>query len=221
VGSVKEIEIIEKAEENKMGIGRFHFSDRYSVFDWGQMPDLIEGKGSSLCIVGAFFFEKLSEKGIKTHYRGLIDEYGNLKKLNEIEKPVSIMEISLVRVLKPSFSAGKYDYSIYKKEKGNFLIPLEIIYRNGIPAGSSILKRLKSGEIKLEDLGLTHFPKEGEKLEKPIFDVSTKLELKDRYISWDEAKNIENLYKSFANELTGKKFFDCPPLNEVISSLIS
>lgn len=342
MGSVKDIEIIEKVEGNKMGTGRFHFSDRYSVFDWGQMPDLIEGKGVSLCIVGAYFFEKLAEKGIKTHYRGLIDEKGELKKLNEIEKPVSIMEISLVRVLKPSFSAGKYDYSVYKKEKGNFLIPLEIIYRNGISAGSSILKRLKSGEVKLEDLGLDHFPKEGEKLEKPIFDVSTKLELKDRYISWDEArniacltdseieemkkilsivnktiteevnklglenedgkiefafdpdrnfmivdvvgtldecrftynginlskevarqyyrktdwykeverakkqakekgienwkslckigpeklpeqlkKNIENLYKSFANELTGKKFFNSPPLSEVISSLAS
>ncbi|MCD6220681.1 phosphoribosylaminoimidazolesuccinocarboxamide synthase [bacterium] len=201
MGSVKDIEIIEKAEGNRMGIGRFHFSDRYSVFDWGQMPDLIEGKGVSLCIVGAYFFEKLAEKGIKTHYRGLIDEKGELKKLNEIEKPVSIMEISLVRVLKPSFSAGKYDYSVYKKEKGNFLIPLEIIYRNGISAGSSILKRLKSGEAKLEDLGLDHFPKEGEKFEKPIFDVSTKLELKDRYISWDEAKEIASLSDKEVEEM--------------------
>jgi len=80
MGSVKDIEIIEKAEGNRMGIGRFHFSDRYSVFDWGQMPDLIEGKGVSLCIVGAYFFEKLAEKGIKTHYRGLIDEKGELKR---------------------------------------------------------------------------------------------------------------------------------------------
>jgi len=34
-------------------------------------------------------------------------------------------------------------------------------------------------------------------------------------------KIIENLYKSFANELTGKKFFDSPPLNEVIKEYTS
>jgi len=128
VGSVKEIEIIKRAEENKMGIGRFHFSDRYSVFDWGQMPDLIEGKGASLCIVGAYFFEKLSEKGIKTHYRGLIDEDGNLKKLNEIEKPVSIMEISLVRVrfLNHLFLLENMTILLIKKKKGTFSFLLKL-----------------------------------------------------------------------------------------------
>ncbi|HOV22331.1 MAG TPA: phosphoribosylaminoimidazolesuccinocarboxamide synthase [bacterium] len=190
MGSVKDLEIIKKAEKDKMGIGRFHFSDRYSVFDWGEMPDNIDGKGASLCIVSAFFFEKIERKGIKTHYRGVVDKNGNLRKFGEIERPVSTMEISLVRVLKPTFSSGKYDYSIYKKEKGNFLIPLEIIYRNGIPSGSSILKRLKNGELNLSDIGLDHFPVEGEKLEKPIFDISTKLEMKDRYISLKEGKEI-------------------------------
>ncbi|GAG55731.1 unnamed protein product, partial [marine sediment metagenome] len=38
-GSVKDLEILSRPEDNKMGIGRFHFSDRYSVFDWGEMPD--------------------------------------------------------------------------------------------------------------------------------------------------------------------------------------
>ena len=56
-----------------MGIGRFHFSDRYSVFDWGEMPDHIEGKGAALCLMGAYCFEHLEEKGVKTHYRGLVE----------------------------------------------------------------------------------------------------------------------------------------------------
>ena len=57
MGSVKDLEVIKKPKRNEMGIGRFHFSDRYSVFDWGRMPDLIEGKGEALCIMGAYCFE--------------------------------------------------------------------------------------------------------------------------------------------------------------------
>ena len=82
MGSVKDLEVIEKAEETKSGIGRFQFSDRYSVFDWGEMPDLITNKGKALCIMGAYFFEKLNEMGMPTHYRGLV-ENGQVKQLNQ------------------------------------------------------------------------------------------------------------------------------------------
>jgi len=87
----------------------------------------------------------------------------------------------------------KYDYGVYTPELRNFLIPLEIIYRNGLPEGSSVFKRLEEGLITVEELGLDHYPKAGEKLEEPIFDVSTKLEEKDRYVSWAEAQRIASL----------------------------
>ena len=58
------------------GTGRFLFSDRYSVFDWGEMPDHIDGKGAALCLMGAYCFEQLEKKGVKTHYHGLVDENG-------------------------------------------------------------------------------------------------------------------------------------------------
>ena len=57
MGSVKDLKIIEKATENKAGVGQFYYSDRYSVFDWGEMPDAIKDKGKALCMMGAFFFE--------------------------------------------------------------------------------------------------------------------------------------------------------------------
>ena len=76
MGSVKDLEVINKPQKGKMGIGRFHFSDRYSVFDWGEMPDHIDGKGAALCLMGACCFEKLEEKGVRTHYRGLVDKSG-------------------------------------------------------------------------------------------------------------------------------------------------
>ncbi len=191
MGSVKDLVIIKEAKDNITGIGRFIFSDHYSVFDWGRMPNVIEDKGKALCIIGAYFFEKLNEKEIKNHYIGLV-ENGKIKKLDELENPTNIMQFKLLRVFKPKTRNG-YDYSIYKKEKTNFLIPLEIIYRNSLPAGSSIFKRLKEGKIRIEDLGISKMPKEGEKLPKPIIDVSTKLEEVDRYISWEEAKEVAGL----------------------------
>ena len=59
MGSVKDLEIIKKPDKDKHGIGRFHFSDRYSVFDYGEMPDMIENKGKALCMLSAYFFEIL------------------------------------------------------------------------------------------------------------------------------------------------------------------
>ena len=180
-----------------MGVGRFHFSDRYSVFDWGEMPDHIEGKGEALCLMGAFCFERLEEKGIKTHYRGLVDSDGKVVKFKNLKHASSSMEVSLVNVYKPEthLEQGKltYDYSVYTPKLKNCLIPLEIIYRNGLPEGSSVFKRLEQGKTTLKDLGLDHYPKPGERFAKPLFDVSTKLEQTDRYVTWEEAKKIAGL----------------------------
>jgi len=192
VGSVKDLIIVENPKEKKAGRGYFVFSDRYSVFDWGEMPDHIDGKGASLCITSSYFFEKLKEKGVKTHYIGVV-EGEKTKKLNELSSPTNKMEVKLLRVIKPRKNENGYDYSVYKNEKGNYLIPVEVIYRNSLPQGSSLLRRLKEGKIKPEDIGLNKIPEEGEVLEKPIIELSTKLEETDRYISWDEGKEISNL----------------------------
>jgi phosphoribosylaminoimidazole-succinocarboxamide synthase len=161
------------------------------------MPDKIEGKGAALCIMGAYCFERLEKKGIKTHYRGLITEKGETATVKELKQPTNIMEISLVNVFRPRAitEGGKleYDYSKFTPSLTNYLIPLETIYRNGLPEGSSIFKRLEQGVISIRDLGLDHYPKPGERLTKPVFDVSTKLEEKDRYLTWEEAKKIAGL----------------------------
>ncbi len=197
MGSVKDLEIIKKPTVDAMGIGRFHFSDRYSVFDWGEMPDHIGAKGAALCLMGAYCFEQLERKGVKTHYRGLVAANGRAVRLNALNQPENIMEVSLVNIYKPQTSVvnGKvvHDYSVYVTSTKNCLIPLEIIYRNGLPQGSSVFKRLEQGQITFKDLGLRHYPKPGEQFAKPIFDVSTKLEETDRYVTWHEAQKIAGL----------------------------
>src|SRR4030065_1977110 len=197
MGSVKDLELVKKSTKTRMGIGRFHFSDRYSVFDWGEMPDLIEEKGAALCIMGAYSFEKLEDKGIKTHYHGLVTPNGKIVTTDQLEKPVNVMEVNFVNVLRPKSykKTGKlaYDYSVFTPHLTNYLIPLEIIYRNGLPEGSSVFKRLEQGQLTILDLVLSHYPKPGDRMSKPIFDVSTKLEETDRYLTWKEAREIAGI----------------------------
>lgn len=198
MGSVKDLEVVNKPTRDVMGVGRFHFSDRYSVFDWGGMPDRIEGKGAALCLMGAYCFERLEDREeINTHYRGLVTQEGELVSFEGLKQPTNIMEFDLVNVLKPEtyLENGKlkHDYSLYTPNLDNCLIPLEIIYRNGLPEGSSVFKRLETGSVTIEELGLDHYPEPGESLSQPILDVSTKLEEKDRYITWEEAQQMAGL----------------------------
>lgn len=200
MGSVKDLVIIKNPTANEPGIGRFVFSDRYSVFDWGEMPNHIADKGKAICLATAYFFEKLETLGIKTHYRGVV-ENGVPKRLAELQAPQNVIEIKLLRVLKPPVQNDRYDYSIYQQERANFLIPLEIIYRNSLPAGSSVFRRLQSGSLQLSDLGLEQMPQPGQVLSSPIFDLSTKLETTDRYLTWAEARQIASLSTPELEEL--------------------
>lgn len=194
MGSVKDLKIFKNAENLNEGEGEFVFSDRYSVFDWGEMPDHIDGKGKALCMLSAYFLDLLEKQGIKTHFTGLL-ENGKLLKYSDVKTPVNVMRVKMVRVIKPLYNKenNTYDYSEYEIGMKNYLIPLEIIYRNKLPEFSSVFKRLKSGSITYKELGLEKEPVPGEKLSKPILDVSTKLEHFDRYLSWDEAKKISGL----------------------------
>jgi len=212
MGSVKDLKILREPGGNKLGTARFIFSDRYSVFDWGEMPDHIPNKGAAIALLGAYLFEKLEERGIPTHYLGLVEE-GQAKKVFSIKNPVSTMEVKLLHVVRPKLKDDRYDYSNYRRKKGGFLIPLEVIYRNFLPEGSSVFRRLENGQIKPEHLGLDSMPVAGQKLDPPFIDVSTKLEITDRYLAWDEAQHISALSD---DEMAGLK-----DLTNTINALIT
>lgn len=107
------------------------------------------------------------------------------------------MKVKLYNVVKPIKTSEGYDYSPFLNPPKNYLIPLEIIYRNTLPEGSSVFRRMERGEITLEQLGLKELPKPGQKLDKPIIDFSTKLEDEDRYLSYETAKEISGLGDEF------------------------
>ena len=55
-GSVKDIRGVEGQSPYV-----FEFSDRYSVFDWGEMPDELDGKGEALAVMAWLFFDLLGD----------------------------------------------------------------------------------------------------------------------------------------------------------------
>lgn len=199
----------------------FEFSDRYSIFDWGQMPDQLSGKGESLAFLAWFFFDflgkkenwvnwqapakfadsatlkQLRERGVPHHAIGLVG--GDLKSMpldRELVSPTRLLAVNPVNVIDPDSEVkdGKlvWDYSAYAKKPVNALVPLEVIFRFGVPEGSSLLKR--TGDLAYcNDIGLAAAPKSGDRFDLPVIELSTKLENKDRYISYSEAKEIAGL----------------------------
>jgi len=192
MGSVKDLKVLSPATKSEYGKAIFHFSDRYSVFDWGEMPDTIPFKGAATAILGAYFFEKLESLGYETHYIGLVEDDKPMP-ISELSSPSDSMMIDLVNVYHPTNNQGIYDYSVYTQVDNNLLIPLEIIYRNFLPKGSSVFKRLLKGELNYTDLKLDAYPIPDTQLQIPFIDFSTKLEITDRYISPAEAEQISGL----------------------------
>jgi phosphoribosylaminoimidazole-succinocarboxamide synthase len=220
MGSVKDLLVTEPAYEDRPGVGTFVFSDRYSVFDWGEMPDHLAGKGRALAAMAAFNFEELERRGMRTHYRGLVADDGRNLRFDELEEGgggSAVMQVALARVYRPEmreyFRAGspeiRFDYSFFESNRGrlnNYLIGLEIIFRNGLPLGSSMLKRLEEArtvsdprsriravKALLRELGVKQEPKAGEMLPRPIMSFTTKLEPGDRALSEAEALRLSGL----------------------------
>jgi len=207
MGSVKDVEVIRKPTETELGLGYFHFSDRYSVFDWGEMPDHVSMKGAALAIMGAKSFELLEKAGIKTHYLGLVED-GEIKRVDDLSRPSDVMAVKLTRVIYPRKVDKGYDYSFFKDNRGqidNYLVPLECIYRNALPLGSSMFGKLRDGRVSLDELGLTAQPNPGDWLPEPKYDFSTKLEESgDRFVKGEEPFEISGLTRESFADLEAK-----------------
>jgi phosphoribosylaminoimidazole-succinocarboxamide synthase len=190
--SVKEIHVDREPSDEGLGRGRFYFTDDYSVFDWGRMPDQIPDKGAALCTMGAANFELLDVNHVPTHYRGVYEEAdsgaGEPKELGECETPPRTMAIELARVPELPVDGEAYDYEAFHAAAGDgYVIPLEIVFRNTVPEGSSLRKRRSPDEFGLSG---EEWPDEPVDLPEPIVEFSTKFEEQDRYLSRPEADAI-------------------------------
>ncbi len=204
IGSVKDIYEAENGNHEEL---IFRFSDRYSVFDWGEMPDHIEGKGESLAYLGRVFFEYLAKPDNwrdwrpKTITLGPKEEeiLGRVKKygignhfLGNVEGDPRAFRVKKIKIERPEFKNGKYDYTQYQNKLEDTLIPLEVVFRFGVPEGSSLLTRVDDDSYR-RILGLHHRPQIGERFHRPLVEFSTKLESTDRYISYSDAQQMSGL----------------------------
>ena len=188
--SVKNFRVDRPATADALGRGAFAFTDDYSAFDWGKMPDEIPDKGASLCTMGAFNFGLLEKAGVPTHYRGVVvdGEELSLDEALSAGQPPREMAIDLTQVPKLPFEDGSYDYDAYREAAGtNYLVPLEIVFRNRVPVGSSLRGRSAPAD---HGLVLESWPDEPVDLPEPVIEFSTKYEKQDRYLARAEADEI-------------------------------
>jgi phosphoribosylaminoimidazole-succinocarboxamide synthase len=164
----------------------FEYTDDYSVFDWGKMPDPIRGKGEALARLAEFFFRALEDER-QWNSLGLWDD-------PRIREALPLRHhflgrdgnrIRVVRVDVPRLSQARvggvlvYDYRYERKPTQ--LIPLEVIFRFGAPKGSSLLKRKDWYPFPIH---------EGAEFEQPLIEFSTKLESGDRMLTYQEATHL-------------------------------
>ncbi len=183
--SVKEFRVSVEPTPTDLGRGAFIFTDAYSVFDWGQMPDDIPNKGAALCLMGGANFEALENAGIPTHYLGV---GSSATRTTDIDEPVTEMMIELTQTPQLPYADGEYDYEAFHEVAGgNYLIPLEIVFRNEVPVGSSLRRRTAPED---HDLEFSAWPDVAVTLAEPIVEFSTKFEETDRYLSTEEADEL-------------------------------
>ena len=170
--TTKNLEIIKPPTAVKEGIGIFEYTDDYTVFFYGRMPDPIPGKGEALARMAAFNFTMLEQAGVPTHFRRFIAP-------NKIE-------FDLARTLDPAAQALTADAV-------NYLVPLQVLVRNELPQGSSVHRRLVAGTLAPTDIGLSDIPAVGERLERPVIEYATMLEEPKRFIEALPAQHLAGL----------------------------
>lgn len=170
--STKNLDVIQEPTATAVGVGVFQFTDDYSVFHYGKMPDRIPGKGEAIARMAAFNFELLRERGIPTHFR----------RFSEPDR----IEFTLLRTLNPDIRA-------IDEDEGFYMIPLQVVYRNSLPSGASVFRRLDAGSLTLDQLGLSDRPTPNQELRQPLIEFTTKREEIDRFVTEEEARQLAGL----------------------------
>lgn len=170
--STKNLQIIEPATTAAGGVAVFEYTDNYTVFHYGRMPDLIPGKGEAICRMAAATFVMLQAAGVPTHFRRFIAP-------NRIEFDLA--------------PVPGQDTTLPVPGARNYLIPVQVIVRNELPQGSSVHRRLAAGTLTPSDLGLSAAPAAGEKLHPPFVEYATMLEDINRFVSAAMAQRIAGL----------------------------
>lgn len=146
----------------------FEFTDDFSVFDWGKMPDTIPGKGKALLGLAAYFFQEVANPlAWRALFKNELVGLPNSDVLKDLKAELeSIGMRSCFRGLygNPAAPEGM------RVEKLQ-MIPLEVVFRHSLTTSSSFFDRNPGSRL---------LP--GHCFEIPLIERFTKLEPTDRYI---------------------------------------
>jgi phosphoribosylaminoimidazole-succinocarboxamide synthase len=177
--STKNLQIIEPPTAATGGVGVFEYTDNYTVFHYGRMPDLIPGKGAAICRMAVTNFLMLEAAGVPTHFRRFIAP-------NRIEFDLAPAPD---RAVTPAQGSR------------NYLVPVQVIIRNELPPGSSVHQRLAASTLMPSDLGLCRLPAAGETIDPPLIEYATMLDDVNRFLSAAEAQRLAGLSDELFQEM--------------------
>ncbi len=200
----------------------FEFSDDFSVFDWGKMPDLIPEKGRSLMRLASHVFELLSSREtwisffqseeakplefLSGEYLELLPKLraelessgmrSSYRGLYPEEAPIGLKMDRMAIVPPKAMEGGNglttFDYSNAPRNAAGTLIPLEIVFRHALMDRSSFFERNPETTLK-----------PGHRFSLPLIEFFTKLEPTDRFIATrSEASSVGRVSVEHLVELT-------------------
>ena len=158
----------------------FEFTDDFSVFDWGKMPDPIPGKGEALRGLAAHLFRELAQP---RSWRSFFNSDTGKK----IGASTSELRRELESVGMRSCFRGEYlsaegkplglrvEYLSTEKNAESRLIPLEVVFRHSLTDKSSFFERNPKTTLT-----------PGYCFETPLIEYFTKLEPIDRFLETSE-----------------------------------
>ncbi|MFC5186811.1 phosphoribosylaminoimidazolesuccinocarboxamide synthase [Actinomadura harenae] len=173
--STRNLTTIHPATATTLGVGVFEYTDHWSVFHYGRMPDPIPGKGEATCHMAVHTFRLLEAAGVATHFRRQVSA-------SQIEFDLASIPDLGGAPLTPGSVAC--------------LLPVQSLFRNELPAGSSVHRRVADGTLRPADVGLTGMPAVGERLAQPLIEYATMLDPVNRYIGEAEAQRLTGLSDS-------------------------
>ncbi|MFE2144660.1 phosphoribosylaminoimidazolesuccinocarboxamide synthase, partial [Streptomyces sp. NPDC059456] len=120
--STKDLYTLAPPRDGRPGDGILTFTDRYSVYDFGVMPDEIPGKGKASCAMAVRSFGLMHDAGIGTHFVEQVSDNAIRIKLLDID----------FEGARPRTGPGG-------------MIPLQVVYRNALARESSVHRRVAAG----------------------------------------------------------------------------
>jgi phosphoribosylaminoimidazole-succinocarboxamide synthase len=192
-GSVKNIYVSKQDPE----ILIFDFTDDYSVFDWGKMPDSIPGKGATLATISGYFFKRLQDP---KEWKNFFDQHTEwIRSAHPLQKAIAqeLIDLGLKTHFKSQLSPTQiavarvhvhppstqilangsefFEYRMGELNRSGELIPLEVVFRHELTSQSSALSRYPEKNLK-----------PGQVFESPFLEFFTKLEPTDRFLTLTE-----------------------------------